>query len=135
MFSVDRRSVVVTFGLGLDTIRAAGNDELADEIYAAGEALTGQSNGGGERSWMSGVEQIARFQPEDQRWAWEQSRTRGVRWLKRYIETQNNPPDSDTLAARLAAWIDREYPAIDTTVVLEALANVTDAIESGRDDG
>jgi hypothetical protein len=130
--NVDRRSVEVTFAQGLARISAAGNEELADEIKALLESRISGPGGGGERGWMSAVEQIARFDSEDQRWAWEQTRARGVRWLKRYIETQNNPPDSDTLAARLVAWIDREYPLVDTAIVLEALVGLAEALEASR---
>lgn len=128
LFKVDRRSPIITVTLGLNKIRAAGNDELADEIQATIKTGAFGASGDG-RGWASVVEFVARFQPGDQRWAWEQARSRGVRWLKRYVETQNNPPDSDVIAERFAAWIDREYPAVDTEIILEALAGLTDALE------
>lgn len=130
---LDRRSSGVTFGQGLRTIREDGNDELAREIKAAMQAAVSQPDGGGERGWGSGVEVIARFEPSDQRWAWEQLQARGVRWLKRYIETQRNPPTDEELAERLAAWLDREYPQLDGQTIGGALKILRSMIPSESD--
>jgi hypothetical protein len=134
--NVDRRSSTITMNLALNDMQAHGDAELADEIF---ERLKGEaerpSRGRGDRTWMSAVEHIARFRTEDQRWAWEQVQTHGVRWLKRFIETQNSPPDAGTLAERIAMWLDREYPRLDVGVRIEALEAVASALKSARAEG
>jgi len=128
MMDRDRRSPGVTYAFAIRKIRA-DNPDLAEEIHDRLERVAGSSK---DRAWVSAVEFVARFEPEGQRWAWEQVSERGVRWLKRYVEVQHNPPDSDALGDRLAAWIDREYPGLDHAVIRTALRDLAELLEAAE---
>jgi hypothetical protein len=131
IFKVDRRSATVTLPLSLTKIRAVGNGKLADEIEAKEDGFGPTGNGNG---WASAVEFVARFQPEDQRWAWEQAQTKGVRWVKRFVENQTNPPDAEKVALSMSKWLAREFPGVDEETIGEALAIVGETCELSDSD-
>jgi hypothetical protein len=122
------RSAAVTLTTrGIARIQAAGNDELADEIMAAlhRDANSGSSR---DRTWLSGVEYVARFAPDQQSEAWELLQKRGVRWLKRYVENQRSPKNAADLAVNIAVYLDREFPGVERDVMLEALERILDSL-------
>jgi hypothetical protein len=63
----------------------------------------------------------ARFPHDEQPEMFELFRKIGARAAKRYVECVMRPPTSETIAVRLLAWLDREFPPVARSLKCEAL--------------
>ena len=98
---------------------------LRDELLAA--AARGETT-------MTVLACVARFCPEDQREAFKRLNAMGARTAKRYLDNLQRPPTVDAIVDSLAAFLDREFPAANSDVKREALAQVYAALNYERDD-